>query len=336
MPLAPIYWIIISIKNYLYDTGFFHSKKIPIPVISIGNISLGGTGKTPAVIFFAKKLIESGKKVGILSRGYGRKIKENKILINANQSSLVHEYGDEPILMSLELPTVPIAIGADRYISGKLLLEKYDLDILIMDDGFQHRKIHRDVDIVLINSLNKMDDYKLVPFGLLRESVSSLSRANFIIVTKSNLQRPSTELIKMIQQNTNSDVIESTYELDEISNGIDRKKLNNGKNIIAISAIGDPKSFEKTIINEGMNISFHFRFPDHYNYKQSDINNCLEALKNKKGSAIITTMKDYVKIKQLNTSKIDSLLFIARSKFSIDKNNYDKNFTNFLRLDWFL
>ena len=253
-PISIFYDYITYFRNLFYEIGFLKINQLPCKVISIGNLTVGGTGKTPTVIYMAKLLKKKGYKVGIISRGYKR-ITKGTVLVSDGIKTLHkwQEVGDEPFMMAKKLKNVPIAVDSNRYRAGLLLIKKFDTDIILMDDGFQHRKIHRDVDIVLINSLNKMDDYKLVPFGLLRESVSSLSRANFIIVTKSNLQRPSTELIKMIQQNTNSDVIESTYELDEISNGIDRKKLNNGKNI-TLTIDSDIQEILHSEISKGMEL----------------------------------------------------------------------------------
>ena len=148
---------------------------MPVKVISVGNISLGGTGKTPAIIFLADHLIRNGKKIGIVSRGYGRKSKDTKILINADNNSKVEDYGDEPILLSSRLKDIPIAVGTNKFNAALELIKKNKVDVLLFDDGFQTREIYRDLDIVLLNALNGIKDYRMVPFGILREPVKSLS-----------------------------------------------------------------------------------------------------------------------------------------------------------------
>ena len=162
-------------------------KKLPVKVISVGNISLGGTGKTPAIIFFADHLIKSGKKVGIVSRGYGRKNRDIKVLINADNNSKVEHYGDEPIFLSSRLRNIPIAVGANKFNAALQLIKKNKVDVLLFDDGFQTRKIYRDLDIVLLNAYNGIKDYRMVPFGVLREPVKCIGRADFVIFTKDNL-----------------------------------------------------------------------------------------------------------------------------------------------------
>ena len=124
LPIFPFFWSLVNMKNLLYDLKILKPKKLPVKVISVGNISLGGTGKTPAIIFFADHLIKSGKKVGIVSRGYGRKNKDIKVLINADNNSKIEDYGDEPILLSRRLRNIPIAVGANKYNAALQLIKK--------------------------------------------------------------------------------------------------------------------------------------------------------------------------------------------------------------------
>ena len=171
---------------------------MPVKVISVGNISLGGTGKTPAIIFFADHLIKSGKKIGIVSRGYGRKNKDTKVLINADNNSKVEDYGDEPIFLSSRLKNIPIAVGTNKFNAALKLIKKNKVDILLFDDGFQTRKIYRDLDIVLLNVLNSIKEYKMFPFGILREPVKCISRSDFVIFTKDNLINSESEVSHLI------------------------------------------------------------------------------------------------------------------------------------------
>ena len=298
-------------------------KKLPVKVISIGNISLGGTGKTPAIIFFANHLIKNGKKIGIVSRGYGRKNKDIKILINADNNSKVEDYGDEPIFLSSALRNVPVAVGKNKFNSALQLLKKNKVDILLFDDGFQTRKIYRDIDIVLLNAFNRIEDYRVIPFGMLREPVKCISRADFVIFTKNNLINPEPKVSHLVEKYFNENVFYSSYKLEKIFAESSIGNFSKDK-VIAVSGVGDPSSFESSLLKENVNILYHFKFRDHHNYDQEDINNIAKLSKIMNALSIVTTEKDYVKLRKLNISKIDLKFFIVKSNFYLNKQNTQK------------
>ena len=298
-------------------------KKLPVKVISVGNISLGGTGKTPAIIFFADHLIKSGKKVGIVSRGYGRKNRDIKVLINADNNSKVEDYGDEPIFLSSRLRNIPIAVGANKFNAALQLIKKNKVDVLLFDDGFQTRKIYRDLDIVLLNTLNDVKDYRMVPFGILRESVKCIGRADFVIFTKDNLINPESEVSHLIGKYINDNVFYSSYKLEKIFCESSKYNFNKDK-VIAVSGVGDPRSFELSLLKENVNLLYHFKFRDHHNYDQADINNIAKTSKTMNALSIVTTEKDYVKLKKLDISKIDLKFFIVKSNFYLNKQSTQK------------
>ena len=186
--LSLIYGFIVFVRNKLYDWNILKSKKVDgVEVICIGNIVVGGSGKTPAVQYFCKKYLAEGKKVGILSRGYKGK-RENDLLLVRDESGILAsalESGDEAFLHSLSLP-VPVVVCSNRYEGAKYLKEKCGVEVVIMDDGFQHRKLLKDKNIVLIDATNPFGGDNYLPKGRLRESVNELKRADEIIITKSN------------------------------------------------------------------------------------------------------------------------------------------------------
>ena len=292
-------------------------------MISVGNISLGGTGKTPAIIFFADHLIKNGKKIGIVSKGYGRKNKDTKILINANNSSKVEDYGDEPIFLSSELKNVPIAVGNNKFNAALQLIKKNKIDVLLFDDGFQTRKIYRDLDIVLLNTFNGIKDYKMFPFGLLREPLKCIARADFVIFTKDNLINPEPKVSDLVGKHFKDNVFYSSYKLEKIFSESSKYNFNKDK-VIAVSGVGDPRSFELSLFKENVNILYHFKFRDHHNYNQSDINNIAKASKTMNALSIVTTEKDYVKLKKLDISKLDLKFFIVKSNFYLNKQSTQK------------
>ena len=296
---------------------------MPVKVISVGNISLGGTGKTPAIIFFANYLIKNGKKIGIVSRGYGRKNKDTKVLINADNNSKVEDYGDEPIFLSSRLKNIPVAVGTNKFNAALELIKKNKVDVLLFDDGFQTRKIYRDLDIVLLNAFNVIKDYKMVPFGMLREPVKCIGRADFVIFTKDNLIKPESEVSHLIGKYINDNVFYSSYKLEKIFCKSPKDNFNKDK-VIAVSGLGDPRSFESSLLKEDINILYHFKFRDHHNYDQADINNIIKASKTMNALSIVTTEKDYVKLKKLDISKIDLKFFIVKSNFYLKKKSTQK------------
>ena len=304
-------------------------KKLPVKVISVGNISLGGTGKTPAIIFFADHLIKSGKKVGIVSRGYGRKNRNIKVLINADNNSKVEDYGDEPIFLSSRLRNIPVAVGADKLNAALQLIKKNKVDVLLFDDGFQTRKIYRDLDIVLLNALNGIKDYRMVPFGILREPVKFIGRADFVIFTKDNLINPESKVSHLIGKYINNNVFYSSYKLEKIFSESSKYNFNKDK-VIAISGVGDPRSFELSLLKENVNILYHFKFRDHHNYDQTDINIIAKTLKTMNALSIVTTEKDYVKLKKLDISKINLKFFIVKSNFYLNKQSTQKIFSKII------
>ena len=201
IPLKPIYWLLVLIRNIFYDLKIFKIYSLNKTVISIGNLTTGGTGKTPFTIFIAKYFIQQGIKVAILSRGYGRKSKGT--IVVSNGINLINSYeksGDEPYLIAKKLQNVPVVVDEKRYRGGKFLINNYNPDIIILDDGYQHRSLKRDLDILLINSLDKKTDHKLIPNGKLREPWKNIKRADLIIKTKSNLIDRNIYLNKKIKQ----------------------------------------------------------------------------------------------------------------------------------------
>ena len=305
-PLAMLYWGVLFWRNVFYTFGFFISRKLPAKVISIGNITAGGTGKTPAVIYLAKLFLKKGLKVGILSRGYGRKTAGTQLVTDGEkQVDDWRNFGDEPTLIAQKLPGVPIVVDSNRHRGGMFLIKNFEPDIVIMDDAFQHRAIERDIDIVLINSQDTRAEHKLLPYGFLREPWMSLKRADILIFTKSNIKKPATFLIAMAKQT------KRPWFQSELISGrptaIDGKKkeVNKGIKTMAISAIGDAEGFIKTLENAGFYVVENMTFIDHYDYTQADIEEAKKKIINSAAKMIVTTTKDMVKLSQLDLSGLD-------------------------------
>jgi tetraacyldisaccharide 4'-kinase len=303
------------LRLFLYRSGIFKSKKLKSRVISVGNITLGGTGKTPLVIYLSQKLKEREIKVSVLTRGYKRKKRELIELIEENKNRIPWmEVGDEPYLLASRLHDVPVMVSKDRRTSGVYAEKKCRAEVLILDDGFQHWRLPRDLDIVVIDSLNPFGNLKLFPAGILREPMSSLKRADILVLTKSDQISSKHELIRMLRTyNQDAPIVESTYKINSIETWfehslVEEKNLH-GKKCLAFSGIGNPVSFEKSLKLLKVEVVKHRQFPDHFFYQKRDILN-LEKEAGKLGADfMITTEKDSVRIPIMRDLEIPIYVF---------------------------
>ena len=300
-PLGFFYWLLIFWRNFFYNLGFFVSRKLPCKVVSIGNLSVGGTGKTPFVLFLANSLKARGLNVAVLSRGYKRKSTGTHVVSDGNTlKSDLNNSGDEPFMLANKLQDIPVVVDENRYRGGQFICNEYNPDVIIMDDGFQHRRVFRDVDIVLINSNHRRP--KLLPYGLLREPLRNIKRADAVIFTKANLTPPDEKLVNAV-----SNYCSFTVESDLIPNtqviGLDgsTKPVSdfNGP-VVAVSGVGDPDSFEVIMEEAGLDYVHHFRHDDHAEYSALDLEVLREVFLSAEAQALITTEKDLVKLESLN------------------------------------
>jgi len=286
--------------------GFFVTRKLPVKVISVGNITSGGTGKTPAVIYLAKMLLSQGHRVSILSRGYGRKTAGTQVVTDGKTPVTDwRNFGDEPTLMANALNGVPIAVDSNRHRGGMVLVDRFNPDIIIMDDAFQHRSIERDIDIVLINSQDSRATHKLLPYGMLREPWMSLKRADVIIFTKYNLKKPA-PFLSSLARRINRPRLRSRYSIRTPKHIKDSNKtMKPEARMMAVAAIGDPEGFTRTIEQAGISIVEKMFFMDHYHYTQEDIDQIRGQMKKSNIDAVITTEKDAIKLRGLNLDGIN-------------------------------
>ena len=238
-PLAIFYWGVMYWRNLFYRYGFFVSRRLPCNVISVGNITVGGTGKTPTVIFLAQYFNRMGKKVAILSRGYGRTTK-GTVLVSDGKEIKVHwkESGDEAFLISKKLSRVPVVVNEDRFRGGMFIIQQFNPEIILLDDGFQHRGLERDLDLVLVNSGDTIPDHKLLPYGLLREPWINIKRGSAILLTKTNLIKPKPYLLRKVKE-TGLPILRSVVRSSISSFSPDTPENLNGQTVFLVSAIGD-------------------------------------------------------------------------------------------------
>jgi tetraacyldisaccharide 4'-kinase len=291
LPFSALYLAITVFRNLLYDHRILPICKLPTKVISVGNLTVGGTGKTPTVAFLAKHYIDQGKKIAILSRGYGRKSREQLLVCDGKDIlESWQKTGDEPYMLAKRL-CVPVLVDADRCRGGQTLVRDFKPDIILLDDAFQHRKLYRDVDIVTFNGQNCFGNGYLLPAGPLRESKRSLKRADIVWINSSinrNQQLPGSRE-KSIRARY------SAKNLVSDSRKIPCRGLRD-QNIIAVSGIANPENFIRTLKALGANILKSFQFRDHHNYRSEEIRTIESQSKRLGLHWIVTTEKDWYKL----------------------------------------
>lgn len=285
-------------------------QHLSVPVISIGNITVGGTGKTPMTCHLARYLQRHGKKVALLSRGY-RSIHESAGAIVSNGESVLLNQksgGDEACLMARSLPGIPVLIGSKRYDMGKKAIEMFQPDVILLDDGFQYWPLYRDLDIVLIDSTNPWGNGKLLPRGILREPIERLARADAIILTKvDQCPREDVEELRqdLRQYNAIAPVVDSVHSaswcisfqdwLNPQQDNTTAPVLLTEKPVVAVSALGNPESFEYTVQSYGYILDDVVRYDDHHQYTVADMQR-LQQLAAETDVVLVTTEKDAIKM----------------------------------------
>lgn len=286
--LAPLYGLGMSARNRFFDLGWRTVHRADVPVLSIGNLTTGGTGKTPFAAFLADRFAEYGARVCFISRGY-----------QASSDGL----NDEALVLKQLCPQVPHLQDPDRVASARQAVDEFGAELLLLDDGFQHRRLHRDLNIVLIDALNPWGYGHLLPRGLLREPLSSLSRADVIVITRVN--QISAEKLTEIRQRISQHAAITPVELSFPPTGLINASSEtapldslSGKRLALFCGIGNPSAFRASVDELGFTVEAFREFPDHYRYTTRDIDDLEEWLKNTNVDAVLVTQKDLVKLDQ--------------------------------------
>jgi tetraacyldisaccharide 4'-kinase len=308
---SSVYALGVNVKLSMYRLGILEQHKLPCYVISLGNITVGGTGKTPTAQRLATLIRDMGYRVVILNRGYRAAWQEDVGLVSDGQKIYMTaaEAGDEAYLLAKSLPGVPVVIGKERAISGEYAVKQLNAQVIILDDAYQHWQLARDLDIVLIDSLNRFGNNFLLPRGTLREPLTNLNRAHAFLLTKVDQTTDNArDSIRdtLVQYNDKALIVESIHrprwfiEIESWYKGVRDCgiALENvrGQSVVAISAIGNPSSFEQTIADIEVNVIDSLRFPDHHHYTMSEMQWAMERAVKKGANALVTTEKDAVKI----------------------------------------
>jgi len=324
-----VYRNVMQFRLWLYDKGIMRRSSLGCLVVSIGNLTCGGTGKTPVVEVFSKTLAKKGRKVAILSRGYKSRdrtfwekflafstSKKNQVpprIVSDGENLLLNPAtaGDEPYMLASNLKDVVVLVDKDRVKAGRYAISEFEADILILDDGFQYLHLKPHVNIVLVDSTLPFHNHHVLPRGLLREPIKNLRRADYVFLTKSNGGNHIRHLKRFVEHhNRNAEIIECCHKpqyLESVFERGDRLQLTElkKKNIAALSGIAVPESFEKFLRDYGAKIVHSKSFADHHNYTQQEIIDFIVDAKKAKATMVITTEKDAVRIPLLSRRDIE-------------------------------
>lgn len=306
-----VYKSLVDLRLLGYELGFSGKERLNCCVISLGNITVGGTGKTPTAQRLAKEIRDMGYRVVILNRGYRAKFRGEVGVVSDGKTLHMNaaEAGDEAYMLAKHLPNVPVLIGARRAVTGQYAIENFDAQVVILDDGYQHWQVIRDVDILLVDAVSVFGNGHLLPRGTLRESISHISRANVCLMTKVDQAREgSRELIRDTVKKYNPDalIVESIHRprcliplaewtVDLAGDGVPVDTIS-GRKVMAVSAIGNPASFERTLRDLGAEIISSLRYPDHHDYTPDEMTDILRQADSFGAEMIVVTEKDAVKI----------------------------------------
>lgn len=300
--LATIFWASVSLRGQAYRRGWLKSRRLKHPVISVGNLSVGGTGKTPLVILIAKTLLAAGRRPCILTRGYGRRGGMGLIALDPD-SGLIFDpraVGDEPALLAQALPNIPIIVARDRFRAGLIAERDFRADVHLLDDGFQHLALARDLDIVLLDVARPISELALLPAGRLREPFSALRRAHWVILTRTELGDAGPLQARVRAENSRARVFHCSTKLTglvEPRGGAPVSPENLlHKPVGAFCGIGNPAAFLADLRRWGLRPAAERVFPDHHEYTARELESVVASSRNAGAEALLTTEKDLMNL----------------------------------------
>jgi tetraacyldisaccharide 4'-kinase len=299
LPLTPLYWAAVRARAAAYARGLLRAHRLPVPVVSVGNLTFGGTGKSPTVVALARDLVSRGRRPAVLTRGWGRLTDEPVVLIGPDAGVTADRAGDEPLEIATRLPGVPVVVDGDRVRGAGRALE-LSADVLLLDDGFQHLRLARDLDLLLVDAGDPWGGGRLPPLGRLREPVSALERASAVLVTKlpADHAGPLADISRRIGKVTaempvmGSRLVATRVRTGDSMEPVERLR---GRRVHAFAGLGRPEAFAALLEDSGAEMVGHRWFGDHHRYTAAELAAIVEQAHGL-DAVPITTGKDAVKL----------------------------------------
>lgn len=314
-PLSLLYSGFMHVRNRLYDLNVKSQYTSPVPVISVGNLTIGGTGKTPTVQYLATFFQKRGQKVCIISRGYGRR-SQNRQVVFSGMSTMKdwQAFGDEPVMLAHSCPQAVVVVDADRAAAMQWAIREFRPDLFLLDDAFQHRRVKRNLDIVTFRSDKPLGNGFVLPAGPLRESCSGLKRASVLWMNGTDKQN------KIPDVNNHALYIHARYRVLDLMdrNSVTHPPDLSGVKVIAFCGVANPKSFRRTLESLNADILQFIAFKDHHAYSVEDMGQLYQKSQGAGADLILTTEKDWYKLPE---SSCDPLLRCLRVRLKVDNSN---------------
>ena len=325
----------VALRHAGYKRGWFKIRRLARPVVSVGNLTVGGTGKTPLVACVANILLRRGWKPSILTRGYGRSSKAEMIVVapGAGRRADAQEIGDEPALLARMLPEVPLVICADRFRGGQAAEERFQVDAHILDDGFQHLALARDVDLLALDATQTISDWHLLPAGRQREPLSALRRAQIVVLTRTDSADPQPLEELVLKVHPAAKVFRSRTELLGWTDALSGEAISieeiRAQKVAAFCGIGNPRAFFADLRRWGFNLVAEDAFPDHHVYTGEEIQRLVASARKNGAAALLTTQKDAVKFSRDWTPQLPILACEIEAQI-LDAGDFERTLLTYL------
>ncbi len=304
--VAPVYGAAAWTNRLLHEAGVMKRRRLPAVVLSVGNITMGGTGKTPFCIWLTRFLSESGRVPALLTRGYGRDDEERLVLVHDGKRlrATVAQAGDEPVLLARRLETVPVAACSDRYRAGQAMLKRFGIDTFVLDDGFQHVALDRQGDFVLLDATKPLDSLRLFPRGTLREPSGALERAHLLVLTRCDDRAETARAVRFLKSRCPGvPVVRTRMETTAMVRLRDGAAMDAGSleggDVFVASGVGNPDSVRRAVERAGGRVVREIRLPDHALPTKKEIAGWERARRKTGAGHILVTDKDAVKLREM-------------------------------------
>ena len=296
---------LLGAREWLYARGILTSRVLPCPVVSVGNLTVGGTGKTPAVEIAVQTLTSLGHRPGVVSRGFGRRTRGIHVVADTASIRLdADEAGDEPFLLARRLPGVPVVVGSNRFEAARLALERFGVTALVLDDAFQHRTLRKDLEIVMARARNPWGNGRLLPAGPLREPLAALRRADLVVATGAARPADADVVVATVDAHARGvPVLTAVFVPAECWEASRMRPVSlaelAGKRLVAFAGIASPVAFEGTLSGSGVSVAEFVRFADHHWYSSAETARLDGRARDLGVEGLITTEKDWVRLRKL-------------------------------------